>query len=124
MDTTAAFELVLVHQRAHASLAHRHLLEGGDVDLDVEVAAVRDDRAILHGLEVLAPEHRLVARHGHEQVAPRGGFLHGHDLETVHGRLEGPHWIDLRDEYRRSHSLGSSRDATTAHAITGHDHRR
>src|SRR3712207_7682612 len=39
------------------ALLHGHLLEVGDVDLDVEMAGVSDDSAILHRGEVFAIEH-------------------------------------------------------------------
>ena len=77
------------------------LLERRDVDLDVEVAGVADDRAVLHRAEVLVAQHALVAGHGDEDVAERRRLGHRHDAEAVErgldrlGRIELGH-DDLR----------------------------
>src|SRR3954467_6714163 len=58
----AVLERVLVDELTHRALPGI-LLEPGDVDLDVEVAAVRDDCAVLHPLEMRRREHARVAGH-------------------------------------------------------------
>src|SRR3984893_4791000 len=50
-DAPAVLQRVLVDEVAHRALL-RVLLQPGDVDLDVEVAGVGDDGAVLHLLEV------------------------------------------------------------------------
>ena len=45
------------------------------VDLDVEVPGVADDRAVLQRLEMVARDHVLVAGHGDEDVADLGRFV-------------------------------------------------
>ena len=92
----------LGEQEEAASVVHRELLDElarlarldgerakrRDVDLDVEVAGVAEDRAVLHGLHVLAGDHVLVAGRGAEDVADRGGLGHRQHLVAVHQRLE------------------------------------
>ncbi len=68
-----------------------------EVDLDVEVARVGQDRAVAHDLEVLGPDDVDVAGGGDEDVAPGRRLADGHDQVAVHQRLEGPDLIDLDD---------------------------
>src|SRR5437867_5823327 len=48
-----------------------NLVEPGDVQLDVEVPGVGQDRAVLHRPEVLDPDHPAHAGRRHEQIAQR-----------------------------------------------------
>ena len=69
VDLAAVFQRVLFDEGARGALGGRQLLERGDVDFDVEVAGVRDDRAVFHQFEVLFGQHVLVAGDGAEDVA-------------------------------------------------------
>jgi hypothetical protein len=63
---------VLVHQRSHRSrrsVGYRS--QRLQVNLHVKVARVGKQRPGLHHQEVLAPQHRSRAGHGHEHVAAR-----------------------------------------------------
>src|ERR671935_179234 len=62
--------------------AQRLELEARDlaVDLDVEVAGVREDGAVLHALEVLRREDMLVAGGRAEDVPHLGGPIARHHL--------------------------------------------
>ena len=95
--------------------------ERRDVDLDVEVAGVGEDRAVLHALDVLARDDVLVAGRGAEDVADLGGLLHRQHLEAVHARLERPHRVDLGDDHVRAHAAGPHRDAAPDPAVAGDD---
>src|SRR5512143_2230787 len=94
-----------------------HLVERLEVDLDVEVAGVADDGAVLHHPEVLLADHLDVAGHGNEDVADPGGFGHGHHLVAVHYRLDGLQRVDLGHDHVRAHSLGAHGEAPSAPAI-------
>ena len=80
-----------------ADVALGHLAQRREVQLGVEVAGVGHDRAVVHRLEVLAPEDVEVAGGGDEQLAPGGGLAGGHHLVAVHQRLERADRIDLDD---------------------------
>ncbi|HET8968654.1 MAG TPA: adenosylhomocysteinase, partial [Gaiellaceae bacterium] len=97
------------------------LAEGADLDLDVEVARVAEDRAVLHPLHVLAREDVLVAGRGAEDVADRGRLLHREDLEAVHRGLERRHRVDLGHDHVRAEPLGPHRHAAPDPAVPGHD---
>src|ERR1035441_1976301 len=56
-----ASTFLLRSEGARGALGGRKLFERRDIDLDVEVARVRDDGAVLHKFEVLLGEHVLVA---------------------------------------------------------------
>ena len=91
------------------------------IDLDVEVARVAEDRAVLHRAHVLFRDHVLVAGRGAEDVADRGCLLHRHHLVAVHQRLERAHRVDLGDDHVRAEPLGAHRDAAPDPAVAGYD---
>ena len=78
------------------------LFQPGDVDLNVEVTDVGDDGVVLHDREVLASDDIPVTSGRDEDVGARGSILHGSDLETSHGSLEGVDWVDLGDKDTRA----------------------
>src|SRR3954467_8124527 len=118
-DPLAVRERVLVEEIANLALAAL-LLQPLAIHFDVEVAAVRDDGAVLHALEVLARQHGLVAGHRAEEVPDRCGVEGGHDPEAVHGRLERLQRIDLRHHHVGAHALCSRREAATAPSVAEH----
>src|SRR5919108_289493 len=80
-----------------ADMSLGHLPQRGEVELGIEMARVRHDRAVAHDREVLATEDVDIAGGGDEDVAPGRRLPGGHDLETIHQRLEGTDRIDLDD---------------------------
>src|SRR5262249_31174778 len=83
------FHRVLFDEVARGALGRGHLLEGGNIDLDIEVTGIGDDGSILHHFEVFFAEDVLVAGHGAEHIANLGGVVHGHDAEAVHRGFQG-----------------------------------
>src|SRR4029453_17588898 len=80
MQTATVPHRVLVHiptDPPHAT--SRELGERVLVDLDVEVTGVREDSAVLHDLEVLAPDHARVAGDRDEHVADPSGLAQRED---------------------------------------------
>ena len=66
-----AAQVELLDVLAHlADVALGELAQRRKVQLGIEMAGVGHDRAVVHDLEVLAPEDVEVAGRGHEQVAP------------------------------------------------------
>ena len=117
-ETLAAGQGVAVDVVADILLAlGGHGGEGLDVDLDVEVAGVADDGAVLHGLEVVLADDVHVAGQGDEEVADLGGLLHGHDVEAVHGGLQGAHRVHLGDHHLGAHAAGARGHAPAAPAV-------
>ena len=96
-------------------------LQRGDVDLDVEVPGVADDRAVLHHGEVIVGDHVLVAGGGAEDVTDRRGLRHRHHLVPVHEGFERPHRIDLGDDDVRTEAACAQRDATPDPTVSGDD---
>ena len=95
----------------------RDRAQAGDVDLDVEVARVREQRAVLHLLEVFATDHVAVAGRGAEDVADRRGALHRQHLEALHDRLERAQRVDLADDDARAHAARAQREPLPAPAV-------
>lgn len=62
-------------------------LEGGDIDLIVEVADVADDRFVLHLHQVLVTDHLVIAGGGDEDVHVFDHVLETDDAVALHGRL-------------------------------------
>ena len=119
VDAAAVRHGVLLDELAHRALLDRELLERRDVDLDVEVAGVGDDRAVLHDLEVLAAQHVDVAGDGDEEVADLGGLGHRHDAEAVHDGLERAQRVDLDHDDVGAVALHAHGDAAAAPAVAG-----
>ncbi len=116
---TAAAQAVLVHVRAQLAAAGRERREGREVDLVVEVAGVREDRAVLErGDRVLADDVHVAGRRD-EEVGARGRIDDGDDLEAVHGGLEGAQRVDLADERDRAHAAEPRRDPAADPAVAG-----
>ena len=121
VDAPAVRHRELVDERACLARLDREVAERADLDLDVEVARVGEDRAVLHPLHVRAGDDVLVAGRRAEEVADRGRGLHREHLVAVHRRLERAHRIDLGDDDVRTHSAGSHRDAAARPAVAGDD---
>ncbi len=97
--------------------------EAGDVDLDVEVAGVADDRTRLHRLQVLQGDGVAVAGHGDEHVAGPGGLRDRQHLVAVHHRLQRPDRVDLADDHPCAHAAGAGRHPVAAPAVADdHQH--
>ena len=58
----APAEVVLLHERPDVADLDGGGAQGVEVDLDVEVAGVGEDRAVLHALEVLAAQDARASR--------------------------------------------------------------
>ncbi len=98
-----------------------HVAQRRDLDLDVEVAGVGEDRAVFHPLHVLARDHVLVAGRRAEEVSDLRGPLDRQHLEAVHRRLERLQGIDLGDDHVRTHATRPRSDAAPDPAVAG-DH--
>jgi len=88
-------------------------LEPRNVDFDVEVTDVADDGVVGHGLKVHASENVTAAGGGDKDLALGSSLLHGCDLETGDGSLEGVDGIDLRDNDASTHAVESLGAALT-----------
>ena len=92
-----------------------------DLDLDVEVAGVGEDGAVLEALDRAARDDVLVAGGRAEDVADLGRALDRHHLVAVHERLERPHGIDLGDDHVRAHAPRAHRHAAPRPAVAADD---
>ncbi len=121
-DGVAAGDGVAVDELAQAFLRLLgHLGERDEVEFDVEVAGVADESAVFHDFEMLATDHVDVAGDGDEDVADRGGFFHGHDLETVHDGFDGFDGVDFGDDDMTAEAAGAGGDAFAAVTVAGDD---
>jgi len=100
-------------------------LQPCDINLDIEVtdaicqlwtfqsrkaSLLGDNSILLHDLEVLADNDVSVTGGGNEDVGSGSSILHGGDLVTGHGSLEGVDGIDLGNDDSgtvRSEGLGT-----------------
>src|SRR5262249_11921447 len=92
-----------------------------EVQFQVEVAGVADDRPVPHRLEVLGIDYMSVACDGDEYLSEWSRLRDLHNAETVHGCLESLDRVDLGDYYVSAHSAGAHRDPLTAPSVTDHD---
>ena len=95
-------------------------LERRDVDLDVEVAGVADDGAVLHRLEVLARGARRLLPVTVQKMSPiRAASAIGMTWKPSMRRLERPQRVDLGHDDRRAHAARAHREALAAPAVAG-----
>ena len=123
VDAPPAAEHELFDEGPHGPARARHGRQSVQVDLDVEVPRVREDRAVLHAREVLRADGPLVAGDGDEDVAHLDGARHRHHPVAVHGRLQRAHRLDLGHDDLRPHAMRPRRHAAPAHAVAGDHHR-
>ena len=107
VQPASAGELVLLDQRPHLPDLAGQRPELLEIEFDVEVAGVREQRAVLHPLEVLAAQHPARAGDGDEDVAALGGGQRRHDLVACHPRLERAQRIHLADDDRGAGAAGA-----------------
>src|SRR5262249_52806378 len=118
VEPLAAVQLVLVDLAADVGgLLLGEPVEGDQVQLDVEVAAVADHRPVLHRLEVLGPDDVLVAGHRDEDVPDLRGVGHRHYGKAVHGGLERLDRVDFGDDDVGPEPAGPLRNALAAPAV-------
>src|SRR5205823_5751704 len=99
IDTPAILEDVLIDEFSWTTLLNGQLFEVRDIDLDVEVARVRHDRAVFHLRKILAIKHMHIAGRGNKDITDPCGLDHRHDTEAVHRSLERFDRIDFGDDY-------------------------
>ena len=98
------------------------IAQAADLNLAVEMADVADDGPVLHRPHVVEGDDVDIAGRRHEDVTGGCGILHGHDLITLHGRLERADRIDLRHHDAGAGIAQRSRTAL-AHIAIAADHR-
>src|ERR1700754_1829023 len=107
VDLAAVLQRGLLPGVARGAFAGRQSLQRRDVDLDVEVARVRNDSAILHQFEVFAAQNALVAGDGAKNIPELGGFFHRHHTIAVHYGFNGLRRIDFGDDDLRAQPTGT-----------------
>jgi len=80
---------------------------------------VRQNRAILHFLEMLFGDDRLTAGDGDENVADGRGFAHRHHAAAVHQGFQRLDRIDLGDYHASAHAARPHGHAAAAPAVAG-----
>src|ERR1035441_6821084 len=128
IDKTALAEDINLAAIAHGEFSHElagrtpgrgHASQSIQIDLDVEMAGVTNDGAVLHLFEMIAGDDALVAGEGDEQVADDGCLAHGHHTEAVHDGFDGFGGIDFGDDDVGAQASGAHGDAASAPAVTG-----
>src|SRR5579863_3310064 len=122
IDLAPVCKRVFFHAFTRRALGCGELLERRNIDLDVEVAGVGNDRAALHQLEVVGDDHALVAGQSAEDVTDRGGFVHRHDAEAVHHGFESTRRVHFGHDHVRTQALGAHGKAASAPAVSGYYH--
>src|SRR5215510_944216 len=110
--------LVLLDKRTHRRRIAGHLAQRHEIELEIEVTAVTDDRAIFHLREMFAIDYVAVTRHGNKDVANRCRFAYRHDAESIHYRFHSFDRIDFGNDYIRAHTTTTQGHALAAPAIT------
>ena len=85
------------------------------------MAAVADDDAVLHRLEVLLAQHGEVAGDRADDVPHLRRLQHGHYPVAVHHRLQRPQGVDLGDDDLGAHPARPLGQPAATPAIATHD---
>src|SRR5262245_18168722 len=74
-------------------------LQPGNIDLNVKMPDVADDRIIFHLLDMLGADDVAAASGGYEDISLRGGIFHRCDFKALHRGLQGVDRIDFRHNH-------------------------
>ena len=76
----------------------RHFLKRRHIDLNIEVACVAENGAVLHQGEVLCGDYVPAAGYGAKDIADLGRLCHGHDLVSVHDGFESANGVGFGND--------------------------
>src|SRR5258706_16283802 len=93
------FELVLLDKRSDSYSLRGQLAKSHKVELEIKVATVTNQRAVLHFCEMLAVDNVAVASHRNENISQRRRCSDWHKSETIHHRPDRFDRVDLKDNY-------------------------
>ena len=114
--------LVAVDIGLSLPIADRQLLERLLIDLDIKMAAVGQENAVLHHLKMLAANDVAAAGERNKEIAHAGGLVHRKHRKAVHHGLDGLDGIDLGHDHHSAHSLGAHSESLAAPAVATYDH--
>ena len=120
-DVVARGHLETIDLGLDVDVADSVLLQPGDIELDIEVSNVADNRIILHDSKVLATDNVTAAGGGDKDVGLPDGLLHGGDLVTLHGSLESVDGVNLGDNDTSTHTLEGSGGTLSDITVSGND---
>jgi hypothetical protein len=80
-------------------------LQPGNVDLDIKVTNVANNGVVGHGLEVATNKDVTATGGGDEDLANRGGLLHGSHLVTGDSSLQSVDGVNLSDNDTGTHAV-------------------
>src|SRR5208282_6248874 len=114
-------EPILFYLGPRGAVADRHSLKVGLRDLDIEVARIGEQTAVLEDPEMLRPDDARVPGDRDDEVGLPSRVQHRHHAEAVQTGLDGAHRVDLGDDHISPQSAETSGDSLSAPAVAG-DH--
>jgi len=120
-DVVTRGDLEAVDLGLDVDMLDRVLLQPSDIELNVEMANVADNRVILHNRKVLATDNVTATGGGDKDVGLLDGLLHSRDLVTFHSGLESVDGINLGHNDTGTHALESSGRALANITISSND---
>lgn len=97
------------------------LFEPRNINLNIKVSDIADDRIVLHLGEVFARDDIAAPSRRDENVALWSSSLHRDDFVTLKRRLKGVDGIDFRDEDSSAHSAEGTSAAFSDISVAGDD---
>src|SRR5258707_2034319 len=95
----AVAKFVFFDKRPELLNGLRHLAERNQVKLEIKIAAVADNRAVLHLRKMIAIDDVTVAGDGDEDIADGCGGRNRHHPEAIHYRFDSLDGIDFTNNY-------------------------
>src|SRR5215213_271715 len=117
-------DLVLLDERTKRHRISRgHLSQRDEIELEIEVSTVTDDRAVFHSREMFTIDHVTIASHSHKDIANLRCFADRHHAESIHHRFDCFDRIDFRDDDVRTHAACAQCHSLAAPTVTNNDER-
>ena len=120
-DVVSALHGVTVDLGLDLGVGNGHLLEGGNVNLGVEVADVAKNDVVAHLVEVRLGDDIVVTGGGDDDVGISDAVLNSGDLVALHGGLESVDGVDLGDDDTGAEGAEGSGATLSDITVAGND---
>src|SRR5580765_759548 len=88
INSSSVGEYKLFHKFADHPAPAAHLSESRNIDLNVEMARVANDRTIFHHRKMLFPDDVDISGYSYKKISDLGRLFHRHHTIAIHGGFD------------------------------------